>query len=39
MFLESGADGITDLRIVMNPDKLAFAARQLSRIEELPDLS
>lgn len=36
-FVETGPDGITDLRMVMNPDKLAFAAAQLSRIEGLPD--
>jgi hypothetical protein len=30
---------VTDLRFVMNPDKLAFAADQLSRIGGLPDLS
>jgi RNA polymerase sigma factor (sigma-70 family) len=38
-FIEFGAEGITDLRLVMNPDKLTFAARQLSRMEGLPDLS
>jgi RNA polymerase sigma-70 factor (ECF subfamily) len=37
-FIETGPDGITALRMVMNPDKLAFAATQLSRIEGLPDL-
>ncbi|MFI6826267.1 RNA polymerase sigma factor SigJ [Kribbella sp. NPDC050241] len=38
-FIEFGAEGITDLRLVMNPDKLTFAGRQLSRIDGLPDLS
>ncbi|WP_433168978.1 RNA polymerase sigma-70 factor [Kribbella sp. CA-247076] len=38
-FVDFGDDGITDLRFVMNPDKLAFAAAQLSRIEGLPDRS
>jgi RNA polymerase sigma-70 factor (ECF subfamily) len=37
-FFDFGADGLTDLRIVMNPDKLEFAAGQLSRIRGLPDL-
>ena len=32
-FVEAGPDGVTDLRFVMNPDKLAFAAAQLSRID------
>ena len=31
--------GVTELRFVMNPDKLAFAAAQLSRIGGLRDLS
>ncbi|MFI5692388.1 RNA polymerase sigma-70 factor [Kribbella sp. NPDC051586] len=38
-FVEVGADGVSDLRFVMNPDKLAFAAKQLSQIGGLPDLS
>jgi len=38
-FVDAGPDGVTDLRFVMNPDKLAFAAAQLSRIGGLPDLS
>ncbi len=38
-FVDVGPDGVTDLRFVMNPDKLAFAAAQLSRIGGLPDLS
>ncbi|WP_238163034.1 RNA polymerase sigma factor SigJ [Kribbella capetownensis] len=38
-FIEFGAEGITDLRLVMNPDKLTLAARQLSRIDGLPDLN
>ena len=37
-FVEAGPDGVSDLRVVMNPDKLAFAASQLSRIGRLPDL-
>jgi RNA polymerase sigma-70 factor (TIGR02957 family) len=37
--VEAGPDGVTDLRFVMNPDKLAFAVGQLSRIGGLPDLS
>ena len=37
-FFDFGVDGLTDLRLVMNPDKLAFAADQLSRIRGLPDL-
>lgn len=37
-FVEAGPEGVTDLRFVMNPDKLAFAAGQLSRIGGLPDL-
>jgi Sigma-70, region 4 len=37
-FIELGPDGVTDLRFVLNPDKLTFAATQLSRIEGLPDL-
>ena len=38
LFVEAGPEGVTDLRFVMNPDKLAFAAGQLSRIGGLPDL-
>jgi RNA polymerase sigma-70 factor (ECF subfamily) len=37
--VEAGSDGVTDLRFVMNPDKLAFAANQLSRIGGLPGQS
>ena len=37
--IDAGPEGVTDLRFVMNPDKLAFAAAQLSRIGGLPDLS
>ncbi|TCO51478.1 RNA polymerase sigma-70 factor (ECF subfamily) [Kribbella antiqua] len=35
---DGGDGGVTDLRFVMNPDKLGFAAGQLSRIGGLPDL-
>ena len=38
-FVELGPDGVTDLRFVMNPDKLTYALGQLSRIGGLPDLS
>jgi RNA polymerase sigma factor (sigma-70 family) len=38
-FFSFGDDGLTDLRIVMNPDKLTFVAGQLSHIGGLPDLS
>jgi RNA polymerase sigma-70 factor (TIGR02957 family) len=38
-FIDAGPDGVTDLRIVMNPDKLTFAATQLSQIDGLPDLN
>jgi RNA polymerase sigma-70 factor (ECF subfamily) len=38
-FLEIGPDGVSDVQFVMNPDKLAFATRQLSHIEGLSDLS
>ena len=38
-FVDLGPDVVTDLRFVMNPDKLAYAATQLSRIGGLPDLS
>jgi RNA polymerase sigma-70 factor (ECF subfamily) len=38
-FIDAGPDGLTDLRIVMNPDKLTFAAGQLSQIGGLPDLN
>ncbi|WP_410787211.1 RNA polymerase sigma-70 factor [Kribbella sp. C-35] len=31
-FIEAGPDGMTDLRFVMNPDKLRYAVGQLSRI-------
>lgn len=38
-FVDFGDDGgVTDLRFVMNPDKLTFAAAQLSRIGGLSDL-
>jgi len=37
--VEAGSDGVTDLRFVMNPDKLAYAANQLSRIGGLPGQS
>jgi RNA polymerase sigma-70 factor (TIGR02957 family) len=37
-FVDFGDGGVTDLRFVMNPDKLGFAAGQLSRIGGLPDL-
>ncbi|MGW1345611.1 RNA polymerase sigma-70 factor [Kribbella sp. NPDC002412] len=37
-FVDFGAGGVTDLRFVMNPDKLTFAAAQLSRIGGLSDL-
>jgi RNA polymerase sigma-70 factor (TIGR02957 family) len=38
-FVEVGPHGVSDLRVVMNPDKLAFATTQLSQIGGLPDLS
>jgi len=38
-FVEAGPDGVTDLRFVMNPEKLTFATTQLSRIGGLPGLS
>jgi RNA polymerase sigma factor (sigma-70 family) len=38
-FIGIGPDGVTDLQFVVNPDKLAFAVAQLSRIEGLPDQS
>ncbi|MFF0341073.1 RNA polymerase sigma factor SigJ [Kribbella sp. NPDC004875] len=31
-FIGTGPDGVTDLQFVMNPDKLAFAATQLSKL-------
>ncbi len=37
-FIEFTGDHVSDLRFVMNPDKLTFAAGQLSRIGGLPDL-
>ncbi len=37
-FIEFTADRISDLRFVMNPDKLTFAVGQLSRIGGLRDL-
>jgi RNA polymerase sigma factor (sigma-70 family) len=38
-FVGTGPDGVTDLQMVMNPDKLVFAAAQLSQIGRRPDLS
>jgi RNA polymerase sigma-70 factor (ECF subfamily) len=38
-FISTGPDGLTALEFVMNPDKLAFAAGQLSQIGRLPDRS
>ncbi|MFC6156976.1 RNA polymerase sigma-70 factor [Kribbella jiaozuonensis] len=38
-FLEAGPQGVTNLRFVLNPDKLAFAAAQVSHIGGLSDLS
>ncbi|WP_350276638.1 RNA polymerase sigma factor SigJ [Kribbella sp. HUAS MG21] len=38
-FVTIGPDGVTALEFVMNPDKLAFAAGQLSHIGRLSDLS
>ncbi|WUJ69246.1 RNA polymerase sigma-70 factor [Kribbella soli] len=38
-FIEAGAEGVSDLRFVLNPDKLIFAAAQLSQIGGLSDLS
>jgi len=38
-FVGIGPDGVTDVQFVMNPEKLAFAVGQLSRIGGLPDLS
>ncbi|MER7250385.1 RNA polymerase sigma-70 factor [Kribbella sp. NPDC000426] len=38
-FVEFGPHGVSDLRFVLNPDKLAFAATQVSQIGGLPDLS
>ncbi|WP_328999277.1 RNA polymerase sigma-70 factor [Kribbella sp. NBC_00709] len=38
-FVEAGPQGVSDLRFVLNPDKLAFAAAQLSQIGGLSDLS
>ncbi|MET9272329.1 RNA polymerase sigma factor SigJ [Kribbella sp. NPDC003557] len=38
-FVGTGPDGLTSLEFVMNPDKLAFAAAQLSQIGSLPDQS
>ncbi len=38
-FVEAGPQGVSDLRFVMNPDKLAFAAAQVSQIGRLSDLS
>ncbi|GAB2641738.1 RNA polymerase sigma-70 factor [Kribbella swartbergensis] len=37
-FVEFGDDGVSELRFVLNPDKLGFAVGQLSRIGGLPDL-
>jgi RNA polymerase sigma-70 factor (TIGR02957 family) len=37
-FVDFGDGGVTDLRFVVNPDKLTFAAGQLSRTGGLPDL-
>ncbi|WP_233712320.1 RNA polymerase sigma-70 factor [Kribbella turkmenica] len=37
-FAGFGDGGVTELRFVMNPDKLTFTAAQLSRIGGLPDL-
>lgn len=38
-FLEIGANGVTHVEFVMNPDKLAFATAQLSQIGGLSALS
>ena len=38
-FISTGPDGLTALEFVMNPDKLAFAAAQLSQIGRLSDQS
>ena len=38
-FVEVGPEGVRDLRFVLNPDKLAFAATQVSHIGGLSDLS
>jgi RNA polymerase sigma-70 factor (ECF subfamily) len=38
-FIEFDGDQVSDLRFVMNPDKLTFAIDQLSRIGGLRDLS
>jgi RNA polymerase sigma-70 factor (TIGR02957 family) len=38
-FIEFDGDQVSDLRFVMNPDKLTFAIGQLSRIGRLRDLS
>ncbi|TCC21282.1 RNA polymerase sigma-70 factor [Kribbella sindirgiensis] len=38
-FVEAGPQGVSALRFVMNPEKLAFAAAQVSQIGRLSDLS
>jgi RNA polymerase sigma-70 factor (ECF subfamily) len=38
-FIEAGPQGVSDLRFVLNPDKLAFAGAQVSQIGRLSDLS